>query len=377
MTHDEIQDRLEAYVDDRLTRTERREMDAHLRDCGECRAILDEVAPVDMSALDVRYDEVAMKRTVRRSMFRTAFNAALLLLAAWIVIWFVSALVVQPLVVNRGGRAADAVRMNIDLATMLNPGVVLTDGRIDSGLLSRDVDLEFVMPVGAGLRAGLETSMSIGVFGISDLSAHDPRFPNLDDEGLQGDALDQLENLGAGTVATVAVRYEPALSVEAAQAIAGDPGADVRVVWAGFDVSLGREDPPTWTAAGTLGYGTCEAGDSFADELLGATSAGFGGVSLFSPVSVERALDSVIGALGNIESRRELADYLVRPFDENPEDIAAILAELRLRPEVTTLVVTGPTPSVARFVGSARQSGASADVMAVDFYNWTPGVCGR
>jgi anti-sigma factor RsiW len=82
VTHDEIQDRLEAYVDDRLTREERRAMDAHLEQCVECREILDEVAPVDVSALGpTRFDSAAMKRTVRRSMFRTAVNTALLLLA--------------------------------------------------------------------------------------------------------------------------------------------------------------------------------------------------------------------------------------------------------------------------------------------------------
>jgi hypothetical protein len=378
VTHDEIQDRLEAYVDDRLTREERRAMDAHLEQCDECREILDEVAPVDVSALGpTRFDSAAMKRTVRRSMFRTAVNTALLLLAGWIVVFFLSALVIQPLVVNRGDRAADAVRMSMDLTQMLNPGLVLTDGRIESGLLSRDVSLDYALPVGAGLRPTPGTSITIGVLGISESSTADPRFPVVDEWGVQTDARDRLEHLGDGTVATVVLRYESPLTVEASQQAADDPAADVRVIWAGFDASLGREFGPTWTAAGSLGYGTCSPGEPLPDEMLGATSAGFGGVSLFSRASIDRALDAVIAALENIDSRPELVSYVVGPFDDDPGDVALILDELRTDPLVNTLVVTGPTPSVTEFVTAATESGATAEVMAVDFYNWTDGLCGR
>lgn len=375
MTHSEIQDRLEAYVDDRLTRDERRKVDAHLKGCDECRAILDEVAPVDMSSLSpLAFDEAAMKRTVRRSMFRTAFNTALLLLAGWIVIWFLAALVLQPLVINRGGRAADAVRMNIDLATMVNPGAVRIDGRIESGMLNRVVELDFAIPVGAGFEPGPSTSTSIGMLGLRSLPVEEPRFAELGD--FQGQALDQLASLGAGTVATIAIHYDRPISTEQAQQIADDPGADIRVVWAGFDASLGRDEGPTWThGRGTLGYGTCQAEEILDDDLLGATSASFHGGSVFWPSSVERARQSVIAALENIERRAELVDYVVSQFDDNPDDLSAILADLRASPEVTTLAVTGPSPEVAAFL--ATEQGVSTDMIAVDFYNWTSGICGR
>jgi len=378
MTHDEIQDRLEAYVDDRLTREERRAMEAHLEQCDECRQILDEVAPVDISGLGpARFDSAAMKRAVRRSMFRTAVNTALLLLAAWIVVFLLSVLLIQPLAVNRGDRAADAVRMSMDLTEMLNPGLVLTDGRIESGLLSREVSLDYALPVGAGLRPTPGTSMTIGLFGISELSTADPRFPVVDEWGVQSEARDRLEHLGDGTVATVVLRYESPLTIEAAQQTADDPGADVRVIWAGFDASLGRDFGPTWTAAGSLGHGTCSPGEPLPNDMLGATSAGFGGVNLFSRASVDRALDSVIAALENIDSRPELVSYVVQPFDDDPGDVELILDELRTHPLVNALVVTGPTPSVTEFVTTATDSGATAEVMAVDLYNWTDGLCGR
>jgi predicted anti-sigma-YlaC factor YlaD len=126
MKHEELQDLLEDYVDDRLNRPARKVVDDHLKGCAECRSILDDVAPVDIAALGAgRFDEHVMRRTVRRSLFRTAVNTAMLLFAGFITVWFLSALVIQPLVVNRGGRAAEIARASIDVATMSNPGAVL------------------------------------------------------------------------------------------------------------------------------------------------------------------------------------------------------------------------------------------------------------
>jgi predicted anti-sigma-YlaC factor YlaD len=125
VSHEEIQDLLEDYVDDRLDRETRKLVDDHLKTCAECRQILDDVAPVDVSALGaLTYDEATMRRIVRRSLFRTAWNTLLLLFAGWIALWFFAALVIQPLVVNRGGRAADIVQATVDLGIMLNPGAV-------------------------------------------------------------------------------------------------------------------------------------------------------------------------------------------------------------------------------------------------------------
>ncbi|HSM43609.1 MAG TPA: hypothetical protein VK969_01190, partial [Acidimicrobiia bacterium] len=314
----------------------------------------------------------------RRSMFRTAWNTALILFAGWIVVWFVSVLVVQPTVVNRGDRAADAARMSIDLTQMLNPGLTLTEGRISPGFLSREVEMQFAMPIGAGLTPATVTTMRIGALGIDTADTPDPRFPLSPDHGIVGDALDRLENLGNGTVATAAVRYGTSLPAGAAQEIADDPAADVRVVWAGFDGSLGQEFGPSWTNSGTLGYGTCSALEPLDDDLLGATSAGFTGTAIFATSSIDRALQSVLAALENIEARPELVEYVVGPpFDEDHDDVAEVLTYLRTAPAVSSLVVTGPTPAVSEFVADARDSGATANVLAVDFYNWNEGICGR
>jgi hypothetical protein len=378
MNHEEIQDLLEDYVDDMLDRETRKLVDDHLKTCAECRQILDDVAPVDVSALGaLTYDEATMRRIVRRSLFRTAWNTLLLLFAGWIALWFFAALVIQPLVVNRGGRAADIVQATVDLGIMLNPGAVLADGAISSGLINRQIDLEFAVPVGAGLHPAVTTSTMVGPIGIRD----EPRFDSyFDFGGFQGDALDQLSNLGESTVATVSLWFDSPVTIDEAQAIADDPNLDFRVIWAGFDASLDRVEPlepPIWTAGGTLGYATCLLGDDLGEDLLGATSASFGhGLEfLFGRSSIDTARNSVIAALTNIAGRDELVDYVVEPFDDDKNDFGKIVAELQTDPEVTVLVVTGPSPAIAGYLES--ESGVSANVLAVDFYNWTAEVCGR
>jgi hypothetical protein len=378
MKHEEIQDLLEDYVDDKLDRETRKLVDDHLKTCAECRQILDEVAPVDISALGKTvYDERAMRRTIRRSMFRTAWNTVLLVIVGWLAIWFVAALVVQPLVVNRGGRAADAAQASIDLGIMLNPGAVLTEGSISSSLLSRQVDLEFALPVGGSLEPAFSEATDINLFGVRDR----PGFNESRDFGqFQGEALEQLSNLGESTVATVSLWFDSPVSVQAAQSIADDTALDFRVVWAGFDTSLGRSGPsqPLWTAGGTLGYATCQdiPGHELGDDLLGATSAGFsqGSGFLFGRPSIDAARNSVVVALTNIASRDELVDYVVPPGDSG-DDIEEIIQELENDPEVSMVVVTGPSTAIAEYLES--EPGVSANVLAVAFYNWSDGICRR
>lgn len=377
MKHEEIQDLLEGYVDDRLDRPTRKLVDDHLKECTECREILDEVAPVDVSALGTSmYDERLMRRTVRRSLFRTAWNTVLLLLAGWIAIWFFTALVVQPFLVNRDGRAADAARASIDLGVMLNPGVVLTDGSISSNLLSRQVELDFAVPVGGGLQPAFSESTDITLFGIRDR----PGFNESSILGqFQGEALDQLSNLGDSTVATVNLWFDSPVTIEEAQAIADDPNLRFRVVWAGFDASLGRSEFPAWTAGGVVGYGTCQppGGEALGDDLLGASSASFsqGSGFLFGNASVDGALNLVVAALTNIYERDELVDHLVQPFGDSRDDLQEIIADLESSPEVSMLVVTGPSTAIAEYLET--EPGMSANVIAVDFYNWTDEICGR
>jgi len=137
MTHEQIQDLLEDYVDERLDRSTRKEVDTHLQTCAECRAVLDGVAPIDLGALGGTWDAPSMRRAVRRSLLRTAFDTATVLFVGWLTVLVLSSFLIQPLIVNRGSRAEAATVATADVVSLFNPGVSVTDYRFESGILSR------------------------------------------------------------------------------------------------------------------------------------------------------------------------------------------------------------------------------------------------
>ena len=375
MNHTEIQDLLEDYVDDKLDRATRKQVDEHLRTCEQCRALLDDVAPVEIAALGpARFDERVMRRTARRSMFRTAYNTLLLLLAAAIAVWLFSALVFQPYVINRGGRAADAARATMDVTSMTNPGAIITDGQIQSGLFDRDMAFDVALQVGSGTDDLGTVEVRLGAFGLSGTDGTVPWPYLLDDDS--SDARDQIGHLGPGTVATLQIDFIDPITVEHAQAIADDIEYDIRVTWAGFAIGDPEDDLNPLAPGGFLGYGTCLGADPIPYETLGATSAGFGSVPGGAPSSVGGALDSVIAGLDNLEEHPEWLQHLT--FEETDgSEVAGAIDELNDDPRVRSLVVTGPSDEVARYLADETAEIAFARVLAIDFYNWSPGVCGR
>jgi Putative zinc-finger len=375
MNHTEVEELLEDFVDDKLDRATRREVDAHLRTCEECRALLDEVAPVELAAVGpTRFDERAMRRTARRSVLRTAFNTLVLLLGAVIVLWLFSALVFQPFVINRGGRAADAARATVDVTSMTNPGVVVIDGQIHSGLFDRHMSFTAVRQVGSGTEDLGPVEVSLGAFALTGPDGSAP-WPSLGDQEYS-DARDQITHLGSGTVATMQIDLADSITVEAAQAIADDTEYDIRVTWAGFEIGDVESDPGPLASGGSLGYGTCLNADSISDETLGASSASFTRSSGGAPAMVEGALDSVIAALENLEEHPEWLQHLAFQGIDNSE-VVDVTNELKDNPRVRTLVITGPSEEIARYVGDNTNRIGFAGILAIDFYNWSPGVCGR
>jgi hypothetical protein len=366
--HDEIQDLLEGYVDETLDRPTRRLVDTHLADCGMCRAILDDVAPVDLSAMHTpQLDERHLRRAVRRAVRRTVFDAVLMLLALWMAAWLVVGLIVQPLVVNRGGRAAAAAQATIDAALMYNPGATVTDFSIRTDGLRRIFSAEIGLPVGSTLEPTGEVSTAIGPIGFGGEDGGGV-FPFVGSDGSSG-ALDTLERLGDGTVATVDVRFDEPLTVDEAQALADSTVTDTRVVWAGFAATEGWPQ----SSGDVYGYPTCtdpEAG--FDESFLSATSASGSRGGLFSPTSVRSAQENVVRALDNLSDHPEIAADLAR-FSDGSLESAGSYVESEGR--VTTLVVTGPTAEVRAFVdGNGFEWGS---VLAVSFYNWSTPLCGR
>jgi hypothetical protein len=366
--HDEIQVLLEGYVDETLDRPTRRLVDSHLADCGKCRAILDDVAPVDLSAMHTpRVDERHLRRSVRRAMRRTVFDAVLMLLAVWMAAWLVAALIVQPLAVNRGGRATAAAQATIDAAVMYNPGAIVTDFSIQTAWLRRTFTAEIGLPVGSTLEPLGEVTTALGPveFGHEDGGGV---FPFVGSETAAG-VLDTLDRLGDGTVATVGVWFDDPVTVDEAQALADSTETDTRVVWAGFVAAGGWPQSPT----DVYGYPTCiDPGAGFDDSFLSATSASGSGGGLFSPSSVRSAQENVVRALDNLADHPRIAADLAR-FSEEPFESAGRYVESEGR--VGTLVVTGPSQQVRAFVDENRfESGA---VLAVEFYNWSTPLCGR
>ena len=375
MNHAEAQELLEDYVDDKLDRATRREVDEHLRACDECRALLDEVAPVDLAAVGpVRFDERAMRRTARRSVLRTAYNTLVLLLAGLIIVVLLSDFVFQPLVINRGGRAADAARATIDVTSMINPGAVVTDGQIQSGLFDREMSFDVALQVGSGTEDLGTVEVRLGALSLIGPNGVVP-WPNLGDQEFH-DARDRIGHLGPGTVTTMRVDFTDPITVEQAQAIADDTGYDIRVTWAGFDTDDWEDDPNPFASGGFLGYGTCLDADSISDEMLGASSAGFGITQGGAPALVEGALNSVIAALENLAEHPEWLQHLT--FRETASsEVVDVINELSDDPRVRALVITGPSDEIARYLGDNTADIGFAEVLAIDFYNWSPGVCGR
>ncbi|MGB7860784.1 MAG: zf-HC2 domain-containing protein [Acidimicrobiia bacterium] len=373
MNHDEIQGLLEDYVDEKLDRTTRREVDQHLKTCTECRAILDHVAPVDIVSVGPsRYDERTMKRTVRRGLFRTALTAALLLLAGWIVFWFASVLLFQPFLVNRGDRAVAAARASIDVPTMLNPGAVVSDGTIESGIFDRRMEFDVVLPVGSGERNLGPIAVRLGATSLVGEDQFQP-WPHLIEQTSSGSAREQLANLGDGTVATVQLFWTDPLTVAEAQQIADATDPDIRVVWAGFDINAGTS-PQSW-AGGILGYGTCVGPETIDDATLGATSASFGRTVNSLPASIETALNSVRDGLANLVEHPELLGYV--GASQSAGDLEIASSRLDGPNPVRTLVVTGPSSEIKGFLDEYSPDELSGQVLAIDFYNWTSGLCGR
>lgn len=370
MTHDEVQELLEQFVDERLDRQTRRAVEEHLDGCAECSAILDATVPVDLSALEQRnWDPTSMRRAVRRSLLQTAAGAAGLLVIGWLVLSLVSALALQPLVVDRGGRSGAAVRATADLAVMLNPGATVESWSFDAGFLDRTVEVVVVQPTGAGVTPlGTVTSrVTVSDFAIDGFGPGSAMLVR--QFGGQADVARQLERIGDGTVARIEIHFASPITVAEADALVASSGADVRIVWAGFATE--RTDAPVGLGVGgVIGYSTCDLPPL--DVEIGSAGSGSGSRSVFGmPPSVERARVSTVAALEN------LADHggLLSGADGwNEASVRRAAEQIDSAGLVETLVVTGPTTELRRFVDAAQPDfGAVRDV---DFYNWFEPLCG-
>jgi hypothetical protein len=377
MTHQAIQDLLEAYVDERLDPATRRTVDQHLRTCDDCREVLDGVAPVDLTPLGAgSWNETAMRRLVLRSLIRTAVNVAAIFLAGGLIILLLSQLVLQPLIVNRNGRAAAATIATADLAVMFNPGTAVDEYEFDSGLLSRTSSAHLIRPTGTALREVGRVESRIGIFDFGPVGGQP--FPFLGNEsGGTSDLTDHLNAVSDGTVATVEIYFDEPITIEAAQALADAPH-DVRLIWAGFDVGDPLDGPPDralagWVGSTGIGYTTCDI-NPLDPEFVGSGGGGGSSSTFNLAPDIERARMETLRALANVAAHPELADGILSP-DVDADAFAAARLRIDATPRVRSVTVTGPTSEILSFVADANPSfGAVRDI---EFTNWFSPLCGR
>jgi hypothetical protein len=365
MTHEEIQELLEGYVDETLDRATRREVDIHLATCEECRSILDGVAPVELGSPAGPWDQKAMGRAVRRSMFRVAADALLLLFAAWIAAWLLSLLILQPFVLNRGGRAVAATVATVDLAILSNPGVAMSEYAYRSEWLSRTTEVDLSLPLGSMVTELGSIQSRIGPFGFGSVDGG-RLSPVLHDESGGAGGEERLRAVGDGTVATIQVWFEDAIEVDTAQAMVGTP-ADVSVIWAGFEVA--GVEGSAMAPAGVLGYTTCSSHSITVSGAAGSSGGGSGNY-FGSPASVPGALDETRRALGNLLDYPELIAGIGASVDDGTETLERLET-----PMVKELVVTGPTGELLNFIDMVDPDAVS--VIEIDFMNWSEPPCAR
>lgn len=357
MTHDDIEPLLHDYAAGRLDETRDRMVESHVADCPECARRLDELMPIQLGAIGPSIGDEHMRRLVRRALRRTAVDAAAVTVIAVVVGLLLSLFVVQPLLLGRFDRAAASARATYETPMLFVPGATVTRFTISSGIFDRRSTSTVELPLGSGSVVLGDVTSEVGLLRVrQEWNPTDGRSPV--------PVADVLHGLDDGTVATVEMGLPSPLTVEQVQQLADDPGRDVRLVWAGFDVLS--------SSFGVVGYPLCRTEATPPKELFGASSASAGGSIGSGAASVTRAVESVRDALVAIAANDEVAAALTGGSGDAMGDLAQAFEGTV---HVTEVVVTGPTREVAAFMGDLGVGDGS--VLAVGFYSWGSSVCGR
>ncbi len=369
ITHDEALALMADYIDGTLPDADAARLEPHVAQCTTCAALLDDQEGLDLGeGVEPRFDERSLRRSIRRTLLRTAGYSTVLVVLLALMVFIGSNLVIQPLLMNAGGRAEAVARATFDLAPMVNEGTVVEEFSIESGFTRRTFTVQLGLPLGSAVvDAGTVTSRL--TLGDIDQGSIWPFADGPQPNPVPAAAL--LERLGTSSVATVAARFPSPLDLAGAQALADDPGAEVDVVWAGFLISGASPDEAATDPLRTLGYSTC-SDSRLPDSLFGASSADAGGSFGVQAPSVADAFDQVRTTIRRLAGDETVLGAL--PLGWRDSILAADdhLTTTGTAP-VETLVVTGPSEEVLRFLETADI--VNAQVLAVDFYNWTGSVC--
>jgi hypothetical protein len=376
-------EQLRAYLDQDLEPEQAGAVAAHLESCPRCVDRLDDLegpavlTPTLATEAPV-WDERRMRRSVRRTVLRTAFNAACLLLVGAIALQMLGWYVLQPLLVDRGDRVSSSIAASIDVPVMTIPGAELGQAISNQGfVIRRTTNVELARAVGARLVQLGTFTTRLGPFGMS-LPEDRPISPYgawLDPmvTGDQTAVPFEPDRLGDGTAVTVELWWREPVDLATADAVA-DVADDLALSWVGFRVPGGELDiDPAWR----LGYSTCtdipehlRAGWDDDDVGTGLVEVevedgdGRGGV--------EHALREVRRATANLAAigwpGGGTTSYGAL---EDPAATAEVLASSD--PAVDSVVITGPTQAVAAAV--ERYAPDQVDLLELDFDRGAPRAC--
>jgi hypothetical protein len=402
--HDEhpSDERLRAHLDGALGPEEDTEVAGHLDVCAACTARLDafEAPPVLAAAVPAgqtddapAWDERRMRRSVRRTLLRTAWNAALLLVAVAITLQLLGWFVLQPVLVARGDRLATTIIATMDVPIMTTPGAELTEIRSMPGILRRTTEASFDRFVGSRSTHLGSLTTRLGPIGTSTPYTSWPALSYGSLRGLDGSRVGPVDQspvpfepdrLAAGTAVTVQVAWDTPIARPDAQAIAGTSD-EVALLWVGFEVpgtprvQFSEPGSPVHDGA-PLGYSAC--GTIARVPLDYSRLGGFDASGGFrdwevAGNGVEHALEQLRRATTNLaatdwpDGRRSDAEL--------PDPMATADALRTGDPQVTSLVVTGPLDAVAAVVAAADAdptSLADAYLYEIDFDRSAPDPCG-
>jgi len=378
-------DRLSAYLDGELRPDEAAQIGAHLDACAMCVAALDDLEepPTPSGELSIPppgFDQRAMRRAVRWTLFGVAARAALLLFVGAVALQLVGGLVVHPLLIDRGDRLRTAVAASIDVPVMTIPGAEVHEVLSNTGIRRRHIDVEVERAVGADSVSLGSYRTQLGPVAFREAEGSiTPSGPWLrGGGGSRSSVLFQPERLADGVAVTVELQWPTApLDLATADALVANTD-EVVLLWVGFHVPVGQTAELEGGAEALdarLGYSACAG---IPDHLRDLTGGGFGtsgGFRSFDPGagSTQHALDELRRATANLANTGLLDDGAFRLGPLGDIDVAADWLQQH-DPQVTTIVVTGSVAAVTEVAEAADPD--NSQLLEIDLDRARPLPCG-
>lgn len=371
-------DALRRYLDEELPPDESTAVGEHLERCETCVEALDELSePAPLPATNgapLTYDARWMRRAMRRTLLSLAWRTAVLLVVVAVGANLLGVLVIDPILINRGGRTPAHVTASVDLPVMMRPGAEIREFTSNSGVIRRTTEVEVERAVGAEqvslgryeTRLGpLDVSMPSGTFITPRMG------PRLSEDAVDHSPVTFLpDRFGEGTAVTVELVWYDTIDRGTAARLHEDHDA-VALTWVGFALPDQEHEDP-WSR---LGYGAC----AVSPERIGTPSmGGFGRGGFRAPPGEPRGPDQALEQLRRATENLAQTGWLEGEsmLEEHPlGDVQATATWLRDNdPDVASVVLTGATDDISEIVSASEPD--TAYLLDVDFDRGPPEPCG-